>query len=246
MNGTVASTATFITGGEIINLTITKENQVSERLSFPLKVLFEDEHLAVIHKPAGILVSGNGFKTIANALPQNLKASTLADATQPQPVHRLDYATTGALLAGKTSSAIRALNGLFAKGEVSKVYYAVAIGEMPQQGTIAAEIDGKPSQSHYEVMESVTSERFGKLNRVKLNPKTGRRHQLRKHLAGIDNPILGDATYGTNGLVLKGKGLYLHAHSLEFVHPVTEQKLNIRDSLPERFRKIFPSLSSPA
>lgn len=246
VNGSVASTATFITGGETIDLTITQEDQAAERLIFPLKVLFEDGHLAVIHKPAGILVSGNGFKTIARALPQNLKASSLAEATQPQPVHRLDYATTGALLAGKTSTAIRALNKLFAKGEVSKVYYAVTIGEMPRQGIIDSDIDDKPSESHYEVVESVKSERFGKLNLVKLNPKTGRRHQLRKHLASIVNPILGDATYGTEGLILKGKGLYLHACSLEFAHPETKKKLLIKDDLPQRFRKIFPSLNLPA
>lgn len=246
VDGKLASTATFIKGGETIDLTITEEAQGTKQLILPLQVLFEDQYLAVIHKPAGILVSGNGFKTIARALPQNLRVSTLTDATQPQPVHRLDYATTGALLAGKTSSAIRALNELFAKGKVSKVYYAVAIGEMPQQGIIASNIDDKPSESHYELIESVSSERFGKLNLVKLNPKTGRRHQLRKHLAGIGNPILGDATYGNEGLILKRKGLYLHAYSLAFVHPVAGQKVIVRDSLPERFRKIFTSLNLPA
>lgn len=240
VNGKPASTATFIKGGETIDLSIDQKAQETKRLILPLQVLFEDDYLAIIHKPAGTLVSGNGFKTIAHALPQNLEASTLADATQPQPVHRLDYATTGALLAGKTNSAIRALNELFGKGEVTKIYYAVAIGKMPSEGIISSDIDDKPSASLYEVIESVSSERFGKLNLVKLNPKTGKRHQLRKHLAGIGNPILGDASYGTEGLILKGKGLYLHAYSLEFVHPATYQKLSIRDSLPERFRKIFP------
>ncbi|GAB5524824.1 MAG: RluA family pseudouridine synthase [Roseivirga sp.] len=244
MNGEVATTATFITGGETIELTITQKPKALKRLIFTLDVLFEDEYLAVIHKPAGILVSGNGFKTIAHALPQNLRVSPLPDATQPQPVHRLDYATTGALLVGKTSSAIRALNDLFAKGAVGKVYYAIAIGEMPSEGGITSEIDGKPSESHYEVAERVESERFGRLNLVKLKPKTGRRHQLRKHLASIGNPILGDSTYGTEGMILKRKGLYLHAYSLQFVHPVSQQSIYLADDLPQRFRKIFPSLDS--
>ena len=92
-------------------------------------MLFEDEHLAMIHKPAGILVSGNGFKTIAKALSQNLKPSTLKDCTTLQPIHRLDYATTGILLIGKTSSSIRALNKLFENKAINKSYYAISIGE---------------------------------------------------------------------------------------------------------------------
>jgi len=125
----------------------------------------------VIHKPAGILVSGNSFKTIANALAQNIQASNLPDATKPQPVHRLDYATTGVLLVGKTSSSIRALNSMFEDKKIEKTYYAVTIGEMNDRGKITSEIDGKKSQSNYELFESVFSKRFGKLNLVKLKPK---------------------------------------------------------------------------
>jgi len=195
--------------------------------------------MAAIHKPAGIEVSGNKFKTVANALPQNLKPSKLVDATTPQPVHRLDYATTGILLAGKTSSSIRSLNKLFEDKLISKTYYAVTIGNMELRGTISSDIDGKPSQSYYKVMESVLSERFGTLNLVELHPKTGRRHQLRKHLHGLGNAILGDKEYFLDGLVLKGKGLYLHAYSLEFEHPYTRERICITDELPEKFRKMF-------
>ncbi|WP_365940706.1 pseudouridine synthase, partial [Winogradskyella sp.] len=145
-----------------------------------LDVLFEDDYLAVIHKPAGILVSGNSFKTIANALAQNIKRSALPDVTLPQPAHRLDFATTGILLVGKTSSSIRALNKLFENRAIKKTYYAVTIGEMYNQGKITSEVDGKTSQSNYTLCESVLSERFGKLNLVCLEPLTGRRHQLRK------------------------------------------------------------------
>lgn len=240
VNDQVATTATYIHGGECIKLSIPKEVSPRKKLVFKLQVLFEDDHLAVIHKPAGILVSGNSFKTIANALPQNLQASTLPDATKPQPVHRLDYATTGVLLVGKTSSSIRALNKLFADKEISKTYYAVTIGEMDDQGTIAAEIDGKKSQSDYEVYASVPSQRFTRLNLVKLTPQTGRRHQLRKHLSGIGHPILGDKDYGVEGLVLMGKGLYLHAYSLGFRHPFTREKVFFKSDLPQRFGKLFP------
>lgn len=218
---------------------IPEEIRSKKKLVFPLIVLFEDDHLAVIHKPAGVMVSGNGFITIANALPQNIRHSNLPDATTPQPVHRLDYATTGILLVGKTSSSIRALNKLFEDKRVKKTYYAVAIGEMEPKGKITSEIDGKKSQSNYTLKESVPSKRFGKLNLVKLKPKTGRRHQLRKHLSSIGHPILGDKDYGIENFILNGKGLYLHAYSLKFMHPFTYKKIHLKDKFPERFEKIF-------
>lgn len=239
VNGKIATSATYITGGETIKLNIPEEKVPKKKLDFQLKVLFEDEHLALIHKPAGILVSGNKFKTIANALPQNLHPGKHPDATKPQPVHRLDYETTGVLLVGKTSDSIRALNKMFENKEMAKTYYAVTIGKMNRDGEITSEIDGKHSHSVYSLNKSVSSKRFGQLNLVRLIPLTGRRHQLRKHLAGIGNPILGDKEYGMENLILKGKGLYLHAASLRFKHPFTNEVIHVKDELPEKFRKIF-------
>ncbi|WP_350290112.1 RluA family pseudouridine synthase [uncultured Croceitalea sp.] len=242
VNGKVASTATMLSGGEELVLAIPEKTSPNKKLVFPLTILFEDEHLTAILKPAGILVSGNTFKTIAAALPKNLKPSTLADATIPQPVHRLDYATTGILLVGKTSSAIRALNKLFEEKAITKTYFAVTIGNMLPNGEITSAIGGKQAQSSYAVDQTVPSERFGYLNLVKLTPKTGRRHQLRKHLLSIGSPILGDATYNHEHLILKGKGLYLHAYSLEFIHPFTKEEMHITAKLPEKFKRIFSTL----
>ncbi len=242
VDGAIATTATFIKGGEMIQLAVPELKSAGEKLVFPLKVLFEDEYLAVIYKPAGILVSGVGFKTIAKALPQNLKPSNLSDAAVPQPVHRLDYATTGLLLVGKTSSSIRDLNRMFANKAIKKVYYAITIGEMNVNGKITEPIDDKPSLSKYAVKDTVPSKRFSKLNLVQLKPKTGRRHQLRKHLSGIGNPILGDRDYGIENLILKGKGLYLHAYSLKFTHPFTNENIYITTEFPQRFKKIFEQL----
>lgn len=239
IDGLVATTATFIHGGEQICLRIPEAVSPKKQLIFPLRVIFEDDHLAVIHKPAGIVVSGNQFKTIANALPQNLQESSLPDVTRPQPVHRLDYATTGALLVGKTSSSIRALNKLFEDKLIQKTYFAATIGAMDKQGSIQTDIDGKPSQSTYTVTESVSSSRFGQLNLVKLTPRTGRRHQLRIHLSGIGHPILGDKDYGIEPFILRGKGLYLHAYSLEFKHPFTREEVVFTDELPQKFNNIF-------
>lgn len=241
VNNVIATSATLINGGECISLSIPEEVSPNKKLVFLLKVLFEDDHLAVIHKPAGILVSGNSFKTIANALAQNIQRSNLPDATKPQPVHRLDYATTGILLVGKTSSSIRALNRMFENKKVEKTYYAVTIGEMNDRGKITSEIDGKKSQTNYKLLETFSSKRFGKLNLVKLKPQTGRRHQLRKHLSSIDNPILGDKEYGIENLILSGKGLYLHAYSLNFIHPFTNKQVYLKDEFPQKFKKIFIS-----
>lgn len=240
VNDSVSHTGTFIQGGEKIILSIPMRDSNAKKLNFPLNILYEDEYLAAIHKPAGILVSGNKFKTIANALNQNLTPSNLPDATLPQPVHRLDYATTGVLLVGKTNSSIRILNKLFEEKGIQKVYFAVAIGHMQQKGNITLAIDDKAALTEFEVIDSVQSKRFDQLNLVELKPQTGRRHQLRKHLASIGNPILGDKTYGIENLILTGKGMYLHAFSLSFIHPFTSEEMYIKDELPIRFKKLFP------
>lgn len=241
VNNEIASTARFINGGEIISLFANDESTPKKKLDLKLNILFQDEYLAIVYKPSGILVSGNKFMTIDNALPQNLEKSSLSDAVRPHPAHRLDYPTSGLLLVGKTASCILALNKLFENKEIQKTYYAVAIGNMKSSGSIDFPINGKDSLSHYEVMKSVISERFESLNLVKLIPMTGRRHQLRKHLSEIGNPILGDQEYGKENLVLIGKGLYLHASELNFIHPFTNEKIKIKSELSKKFTKLFPS-----
>ena len=90
VNGKIASTALFIRGNETIELFKIEQNSTVKKFNFSLEVLFEDEHLAIVYKPSGILVSGNSFATIDNSLEQNLTKSTLFDAVRPRPVHRLD------------------------------------------------------------------------------------------------------------------------------------------------------------
>lgn len=221
-----------------IPLTVSKQKVF--RLT--LDCLYEDEHLAVIHKPAGLRTSGNFFKTVANALAQNLKPSNEIDAILPQPAHRLDFATTGALLIGKTRYALHMLNKAFEEQSVKKVYYAICIGNLDANGILNTPIDGKEATTYYKLIASVNSVRFGQLQLVALSPITGRRHQLRKHLYTIGCPILGDPEYHNPQHILKGKGLYLHAYSLEFEHPSTGEVLQIKDVLPTRFQKIFPDI----
>ena len=238
----LATTSKYISGGEKIELFESEKSSTFERLKLDLEVLFEDDYLAIIHKPAGILVSGNKFITIANGLTQNLKKSNQFDAVKPKPVHRLDYPTSGLLLVGKTSASIQYLNKLFENKKIQKTYFAVTIAKMKSKGSISCSIDNRESLTDYEVLESAKSDRFEFLNLVKLSPKTGRKHQLRIHLLSIGNPILGDKQYFLENKILKGKGLYLHAASLDFTHPITKEKLTISKELPKKFRNIFRNL----
>ena len=240
LNGKVAKTADFVSGGECLELVLDGTAKQRPTIDLNLKVLYEDSHLAIVHKPAGIEVSGNRKWTVENALITNLEPSNESDATLAEAIHRLDYPTTGTLLIGKTISAIAALNELFEKRLVAKVYMAITIGEMKRQGIVKTPIDEKTSVSDYLVLSSAPSERFSALNLVQLKPKTGRRHQLRKHMATVGNPILGDRDYGKEGLILGGKGLYLHSLSLSFIHPFTHEELTVEAPLPKKFKKIFP------
>ncbi len=239
VNDNIASTATFIYGTETIHLLEDDKAKNHKKINLKLKVIYEDDYLAIINKPPGILVSGNTFKTIANALEQNIFKSSLPDAVTPKPVHRLDYPTTGLLLIGKTSSSIIALNKLFENNKITKKYVAITIGKMNHSGTITIPINTKKATSKYNVLKSVISTRFTFLNWVELYPQTGRKHQLRRHLFSINNPILGDQTYFLKSLLLKGKGLYLHASSLEFIHPFTSKKVIFEKEPPEKFNRIF-------
>lgn len=239
VNGNLASTALYINGGETIELFSIENETEFKRLQLSLEVLYEDDYLAIIYKPAGILVSGNKFVTIANALTQNLQKSNQIDAVKPQPIHRLDYPTSGVLLIGKTSNAITTLSHLFENKEIQKTYYAICIGKIANSGIINKPIEDKESETIFEVVETVDSNRFEFLNLVKLTPKTGRKHQLRIHLSSIGNQILGDKEYGNKELILKGNGLYLHASTLEFMHPFTKEYISITKEFPKKFRKIF-------
>ncbi len=240
INGENGYSGDYISGGEVIDL-LRDEDVISKpNVDIAIEVCYEDEYLAIVNKPAGLLVSGNKRLTVENALPSNLKISSVEDAlARPEPIHRLDYPTSGALLVGKTRQAVMLLNKVFEERKITKKYIAVSIGEQPKSGIIEKNVDGKNAKSAYEVLKSDSSVRFGFLNWVELTLYTGRRHQLRQHLASIGNPILGDAEYGVEGLILKGKGLYLHSYSLEFTHPISHKKIKVEVNPPKKFYKIF-------
>ncbi len=241
VNERPAVTATLLRGGETIALLADERTAARPPLELELSVHYEDDHLAVISKPAGITVSGNRWRTVTRALPYNLRPSPLPAALpRPQPAHRLDHPTSGLLLVGKTATALTALGRLFAAREIYKTYHAVTAGEMTASGSFDSPIDGRPALTEYRVPAVIASVEHSCLNLLRLHPHTGRRHQLRIHLAGAGHPILGDREYGTGRVSHTGRGLYLHATELAFRHPVTGEDVRVSEELPTKFRKLFP------
>lgn len=244
VNGKPTSTAYFIQNQDIIQL-LESIKSTSKIYHLDLKVLYEDDFLAIVDKPAGISVSGNKFASIANSLSPHISPSSQIDASLPFPVHRLDYPTSGCLMIGKTATAKRALHNLFENQEIHKTYHAVCIGNMKENsGLIDFPIENKQALTSFKLFQSIISTRFDALNLVALHPITGRKHQLRQHLFHIGNPIMGDQQYFIPDKKHQGYGLYLHATSLEFTHPITSQKLRIQSDLPKKFTRLFPDFSS--
>ena len=233
-----ASTATLVKTGDQIALFLPDDFKKAYELQVP--VIYEDDYIAVVNKPSGFLTNGNAFKTLENTLPFNLQPSYETDALfWPQVAHRLDFPTSGLVVVAKTRAAKVKLTEMFEAREMRKTYHAITIGAMPQQkGVIEALVDSKPATSHYEVVRSVVSKKYECFNLVQLQPITGRRHQLRKHLASIGFPILGDRDYGTPLHWDMKRGLYLAAIAIEFVHPITNEKLSLSIDLPKKFVKL--------
>lgn len=202
----------------------------------PLRVLHEDEWIAVVDKPAGIPVRGNAFKTVERALPGVLASSREPDALAcPDPVHRLDVPVSGLLLVAKTARARAVLGRRFEEREIAKRYRAVVMGKIEAPGRLAGAVGGRDAVTDYLPLRSVPSIKNGWLTLVELRPLTGRTHQLRVQMAEAGFPILGDARYGPPGRVLRGKGLFLCAVGLAFRHPVNDGPLEINIQEPEKF-----------
>ena len=209
-------------------------------LPMDLEVIFEDEHLAVINKPAGISVSGNKYVTIQNALMHNLKPSVSEDAMGwPKPVHRLDFPTSGLLLVAKTKTTIIALGKQFEQKTIRKRYRAIVSGKLPEEGTIETPVDEQQAKTVFKSIEYIPSPMTRWLTLVDLFPETGRTHQLRIHMASLGNPIVGDKQYTVDKPLLKGKGLFLSAVEIEFVHPVTNEKMKFIINEPSKFRALI-------
>jgi len=204
-----------------------------------IEVVFEDEYLAVLNKPAGLVSSGNQFRTLQNALAKNLFPSSATDAITPKLIHRLDSATSGLIIAAKTAKSLMLLGEMLAAKEITKKYRAIVIGNIEKEGYIEDLIEGKEAKTTLRLIDRVPSFDFGSLSAVELSPVTGRTHQLRIHMKNNATPILGDRLYGDDTLNVKGKGLFLCANKVLFDHPITKEKIDIEIPLAKKFDKYW-------
>jgi len=217
----------------------------------PLTILWRDEHLVAVHKPAGWLVHRTGLDAHATRFVLQALRDQLGQPVWP--VHRLDRGTCGVLLMALHSEAARRLCQAFAEGSMDKTYLAMTRGWLTQPCVVdhALRPDDAPADTlpqparttftplaHLSLPGSVDP-RFDSVRAslVEARPVTGRRHQIRRHLKHLAHPIIGDATHGKGPLnrwwagVLGQQRLWLHAQSLAFTHPFTGVRMRLRSGL---------------
>ena len=258
-----------VAGGETVALTAEPEAQVfAEPEPMTLDVVFEDEHLLVINKPAGLVVhpgAGNAAGTLMNGLLHH--APVLESLPRAGIVHRIDKDTSGLLLVAKSLPAHTALVRLLADREIARHYLAVCNGVLTGGGTIREPIgrhpvdrkrmsvqqDGKPAVTHYTVIE-----RFRAFTYVSVKLETGRTHQIRVHFAWRRHALVGDPVYGGRLALPPGasddlidalrrfKRQALHATRLALTHPITGEALAFEVPPPRDFLDLLDVLRADA
>ena len=231
--------------GQIFEVDLTPIQQEPDVIDLP--VVYEDDNVIVVDKPAGIISHSRGRYWQEASVASFIRDKT-RDMTGDRAgiVHRLDRATSGVMIAAKNEETQKYLQKQFADKKVSKEYIALVIGapDLPEAHIIAALIrnpklpqqfmvaeDGKHAETFYHVLESQNG-----LSRVQLLPVTGRTHQLRLHMQYIGHPILGDNLYGPKGHS-EGR-MYLHAHTLKLCLPGGKVH-TFTAPLPQEFTKRF-------
>ena len=229
--------------------------------ALPLAVRYEDEHLLVVAKPAGLVVHpapGHPSGTLVNALlgRAGTRLSAAGGGDRPGIVHRLDKDTSGLLLVAKDDATHAALGHALAARRVSRRYLALTQGHLPPGGTIDAPVGrhprdrkrmavvqgGRRAVTHWRVLAT-----FPAVDLLEVALDTGRTHQIRVHLAHLRHPVAGDRAYGADPALAARLGLerpFLHAFQLAFTHPATGERLELTEPLPpdlegvlERLRK---------
>ncbi len=263
----VRDPALKVKGGEALRLVVPEPRPAhNEPQDIPLRILFEDEHLLVVDKPAGLVVhpaAGNLDGTLVNALLHHCAGnlSGIGGVARPGIVHRIDKDTSGLLVVAKTDVAHEGLAKQFAAHSIDRRYLAIVSG-VPKTGggTIDAPLArsatnrkkiaiveghrGKRAVTHWKRLEVLNGAAL-----IECRLETGRTHQVRVHMASIGHALLGDPVYGragkTHGKVLKELGFdrqALHAAELGFTHPVTKNKLSFSSPLPPDIQELKRAL----
>jgi len=238
----------------------------NEPQDIPLRVVFEDEHLLVVDKPAGLVVhpaAGNRDGTLVNALLHHCGGSLsgIGGVTRPGIVHRIDKDTSGLLVVAKTDVAHERLAKQFAAHSVERRYLAIVAG-VPKvvEGTVDAPLArsssnrkkiaivetgrGKRAVTHWRRLTALHDAAL-----IECRLETGRTHQVRVHMASIGHSLLGDQVYGGSGKthrkILNDLSFHrqaLHAAELGFIHPVTKHRLSFASAMPADMQELFNAL----
>lgn len=252
VNGAAARPSRVLRAGDAIDVTPAELTPLrAEAEAIPLRVLYEDDALVAIDKPAGMVVhAGAGVHsgTLVNALLGRFQSlSGVGGDLRPGIVHRLDRYTSGVILVAKNDTSHRALAALFAGRQVEKTYLALVHGNVKQDhGRIEKPIARDPRHrtrmtARLEHGRAAWSEytavgRFKDFTLLQVGIGTGRTHQIRVHLASIGHPVAGDRLYGAAarpGNEAHAERFFLHAHRIRFPHPVTGETVEIESPLPE-------------
>lgn len=221
--------------------------------NIPVPVVYEDEHVIVVDKPAGLIVhpgAGNPSGTLVNALlDRGIEGGD--DPDRPGVVHRLDRDTSGLMVVAKGEPAYTGLVGMMSRREVERVYRAVVVGiGLPETGTIDSPVGrdpdnptfmtagvGRHAVTHFERIAEADAHT---MLRVRL--ETGRTHQIRVHLSAIGSPVYADPLYGTP---VPGYRLWLHAERLAFEHPATHEPMIFEANIPRDLADAAARLGLP-
>ena len=238
VNDKIREPGKWIYPGDLIQI-YEHESEIISSYSIKLNVLYEDEWMAVVEKPAGLITNRYGHKTLEMALPVNLKQSSLHDALNfSRPVHRLDKSTGGLVIIGKTSSALISLSSQFEKRAIQKKYRAIVSGKLDGNGEINDPIDNKDAITRYSVLKQVPSLQNVYMTLIDCWPLTGRYHQIRRHLSGHGFPIVGDKKYNL-GSTLQGKGLFLWSIEIVCFNDYAQKEIHILINEPRKFHSLL-------
>ncbi len=225
----------------------------------PLEILYEDEDLVAVNKPAGMTVhagAGRQQGTLVNALLHRFNSlSTVGGELRPGIVHRLDRQTSGVLLVAKNDQAHRLLAVQFQRRTIGKTYWALVQGKVREdkgaiRGTIARDLlrrrrmTGRRRSGREAVTEFRVLRRFAAFTLLEVTIHTGRTHQIRVHLSEAGHPVVGDTLYGAAGGVL-GRN-FLHALRISFHHPRTRQPVEVVAPLPPDLQQFIEKLNETA